>query len=40
MALIGLGAVVGGVMRMAGLGAEPKRAAEPRPQAQAQPQEG
>ncbi|MGY5127402.1 HGxxPAAW family protein [Streptomyces nigrescens] len=38
MALIGLGAVVGGLMRMAGLGSEPKRSAKPRPQTQAQPQ--
>lgn len=39
-ALIGLGAVVGGLMRMAGLGSEPKRTTVPRPQAKVQPQEG
>ncbi|MFH8569703.1 HGxxPAAW family protein [Streptomyces sp. NPDC017993] len=42
MALIGLGAVVGGLMRMAGLGDAPKRSAQPRATAtaKAQPQEG
>ncbi|GGU83769.1 hypothetical protein GCM10010211_57140 [Streptomyces albospinus] len=38
MVLIGAGAVVGGLMRAAGLGQEPKRAAKPL--AKAQPQEG
>ncbi|MEV7377093.1 HGxxPAAW family protein [Streptomyces lydicus] len=37
--LTGLGAVVGGLMRAAGLGQEPKRSAA-KPAAQAQPQEG
>ncbi|MGD3104929.1 HGxxPAAW family protein [Streptomyces sp. YGL11-2] len=36
--LIGAGAVVGGLMRAAGLGQEPKRVAKP--VAKAQPQEG
>ncbi|MFE0381873.1 HGxxPAAW family protein [Streptomyces inhibens] len=39
MVLIGLGAVVGGLMRAAGMGQEPKRSAKPLAQAQAQPQE-
>ncbi|MGW1377621.1 HGxxPAAW family protein [Streptomyces sp. NPDC002446] len=38
MVLIGGGAVVGGLMRAAGLGQEPKRSAKPA--VQAQPQEG
>ncbi|MFI1201330.1 hypothetical protein K2224_25825 [Streptomyces sp. BHT-5-2] len=38
MVLIGAGAVVGGLMRAAGLGQEPKRSAEPA--AKARPQEG
>ncbi|MYT27883.1 MULTISPECIES: HGxxPAAW family protein [unclassified Streptomyces] len=38
MVLIGAGAVVGGVMRAAGLGQEPKRSAAPAA-AKAQPQE-
>ncbi|MFI7100375.1 HGxxPAAW family protein [Streptomyces sp. NPDC050161] len=38
MVLIGLGAVVGGVMRVAGLGSVPKSSAKPAPQVQ--PQEG
>ncbi|MEU9501202.1 HGxxPAAW family protein [Streptomyces sp. NPDC048196] len=39
MVLIGAGAVVGGLMRAAGLGQEPKRAGKA-PAPQAQPQEG
>ncbi|MGP8302498.1 HGxxPAAW family protein [Streptomyces inhibens] len=39
MVLIGLGAVVGGLMRAAGMGQEPKRSAKPLAQTQAQPQE-
>ncbi|TJZ51013.1 hypothetical protein FCH28_21165 [Streptomyces piniterrae] len=38
--LIGAGAVVGGLMRAAGMGQAPKRAAQPAVKAQAQPQEG
>ncbi|MFK0289631.1 HGxxPAAW family protein [Streptomyces sp. NPDC090442] len=40
MALIVAGAVVGGVMRAAGLGQTPKRSGQPVAQAKAQPQEG
>ncbi|MFJ9614676.1 HGxxPAAW family protein [Streptomyces noursei] len=40
MVLIAAGALVGGLMRAAGMGQEPKRSAKPVPQAKAQPQEG
>jgi hypothetical protein len=40
MVLIGLGAVVGGLMRVAGLGSEPKKTGQVRAQAKVQPQEG